>query len=212
MDNHSKKLRLMAAVGAVVCLFQCSAFAGAYYSFGKSVNKSFGSDPNRVKTSLVENIFVPINGTVLDLNLAIDIEHPSICDLKIYIINPAGSIAACIHSYDVRTFKDGLADYHWTIFDAEAPVSIYDGSSPFSGLFRPSKPNNLSGFYGQQSFGNWQVQVDDWVYVTNGIFKGVRLDFCIEPIQSVQLNPEPTTISVFCLGGAMIFLRRKSAA
>jgi subtilisin-like proprotein convertase family protein len=215
MANHSKKLRLLAAVWVAVCLFQYSTFAAAYYSFGRSVNKSFG--PDNEKTTLLEDISIPIRGTILDLNLALDIEHPSVCDLKIYIINPAGSIAACINSYDYdkdggRMFDPNRQDFYWTVFDAEAPISIDSGSSPFSGLFRPNGPDSLSSFYGQQSYGLWQVQVDDWIYGDTGIFKGVRLDFCIEPVQNLQLTPEPATMLLFCLGGILVFRRRKSTA
>jgi subtilisin-like proprotein convertase family protein len=210
MDEHSKKLHLLAAVGAAVCLFQYSTFASAYYSFGRSVNKSFG--PDYEKTTLIEDIFVPISGTILDLNLALDIEHPSICDFRIYIINPAGSIAACINGYDVYTFKPHLANLYWTVFDAEAPVSIDSGQSPFCGLYCPNKPDNLTKFYGQQSFGNWQVRIDDWIFADTGIFKGVRLDFCIDQTADVQLIPEPAAILFFCLGGISVFPRRKFTA
>jgi subtilisin-like proprotein convertase family protein len=198
MDEHSGKGRLWAA-GVVVCIFQYSTFATGYYSFGKSVNLSFGAD--YTKTMLKTDIFVPISGNVLDLNLALDIEHTSVSDLQIYIKSPAETLA-CINSYDVYNFVPDRKNFYWTIFDAESSVSIDSGSSPFSGLFRPNGPDSLTGFYGQQSFGIWQVWVYDAVFYNTGTFKGARLDFFI--------NPEPATILLFCLGLPFAFSSRKS--
>ena len=199
MDKHSGKKRLW-AIGVVVCIFQYSTFAKGYYSFGKSVNLSFGAE--NTKTMLKTDIFVPISGKVLDLNLALDIEHTSISDLQIYIKSPAETLA-CINSYDIYNFVPGRKDFYWTIFDAESSVSIDSGSSPFSSLFHPNGPDSLTGFYGQQSFGIWQVWVYDAVYNDTGTFKGARLDFFI--------NPEPATILLFCLGLSFAFSSRKSA-
>ena len=198
MDNHSGKRRLWAA-GVVVCIFQCSTFAMGYYSFDKSVNLSFGAE--NTKTMLKTDIFVPISGKVLDLNLALDIEHTSICDLQIYIKSPAETVA-CINSYGIYNFVPDRKDFYWTIFDAESSVSIDSGSSPFSGLFRPNGPDSLADFYGQQSYGIWQIRVYDAFYNNTGTFKGARLDFYI--------IPEPATILLFCLGLPIAFSSRNS--
>jgi subtilisin-like proprotein convertase family protein len=189
MDYHSRKLRFWAAVGAVICIFQYSVLAEGYYSFGRTINKSFG-DPNE-KTLLTEDIFVPIHGTVLNVDLALNIEHTSICDLQIYLVSPAGT-RVCINSYDVsgvNKFEPNRANFYWTIFDAESPFSINSGKPPYTGLYRPNGPDSLTDFYNQQSFGTWQVSVYDKVYGDTGTFKGVRLDF--------HINPEPSTILLF---------------
>lgn len=170
----------------VICIFQYSALAVVYYSFGKSVNKSFG-DANE-KTILTENIFVPIGGKVLNVDLALNIEHPSICDLQIFLQSPSGT-AACINSYDIFTFKPHQTNFYWTVFDAESTIDIDSGKSPFTGLYRGNGPDSLSVFYGQQSYGIWQVSVYDAVYGDTGLFKGVRLDF--------RINPEPSTMLLF---------------
>lgn len=195
MDYHSRKLRFWAAVGAVVCIFQYSVLAEGYYSFGRTINKSFG-DPNE-KTLLTEDIFVPIHGTVLNVDLALNIEHTSICDLQIYLQSPAGT-RVCINSYDVsgvNKFEPNRANFYWTIFDAESPFSINSGKPPFTGLYRPNGPDSLTVFYNQQSFGTWQVSVYDKVYGDTGTFKGVRLDF--------HVNPEPSIILLFGVSAAI---------
>lgn len=202
MDYHSRKLCFWAAVGVVVCIFQYSALAEGYYSFGRTVNKSFG-DPNE-KILLTENIFVPVAGKVLDVDLALNIEHTSICDLQISLVSPAGTYA-CINSYDVYTFVPGRQNFHWTIFDAESPFDIDNGTPPFTGTYRPNGPDSLTDFYKQQSFGTWQVRIKDAVLADTGTFKGVRLDFHINPeLPTVPLFvPEPTTILLFAFSAAI---------
>jgi subtilisin-like proprotein convertase family protein len=199
MDYHSRKLRFWAAVGAVVCIFQYSVLAEGYYSFGRTINKSFG-DPNE-KTLLTEDIFVPIHGTVLNVDLALNIEHTSICDLQISLVSPANT-SACINSYDVYTFVPGRANFYWTIFDAESLFDIDSGKPPFTGLYRPNGPDSLTDFYNQQSFGIWQVRIKDAVLADTGTFKGVRLDF--------HINPEPSTILLFAISAVICISLGKS--
>ncbi len=199
MDNHSRRLRLWAAMGAAVCIFQYSALAEGFYSFGKTVNKSFGEEWE--KTLLTEDIFVPVSGKILDIDLALNIEHTSICDLQVYLVSPIG-ITACINSYDVYTFVAGRQNFHWTIFDAESPFDIDSGTPPFTGMYRPNGPHSLTVFYNWQCYGLWQVRIADVVYADTGIFKDVRLDF--------HINPEPSTILLFAFSAAIGLSLRKS--
>ncbi len=215
MDNHGRMLYLLVAAGVVICVFQYSAPAEGYYSFGRTVNKSFG-DPNE-KTVLTEDIFVPIAGKVIDIDLALDIEHTSICDLQISLKNPAGTVAR-INSYDKYTLVPHKANFYWTIFDAESPFAIDSGEPPFTGLYRPNGPDSLTVFYNQQSFGTWRVGIKDAVYGDTGTFKGVRLDFHINPELNPklypelnpELNPEPSTIVLFAISAVICISLGKS--
>lgn len=195
MDKQSRKYLYTAMVA--VCILQSTVFGAAYYSFGRNINLSFGED--YTKTMLKTEIFVPVSGKVLDLNLALNIKHTSICDLQIYVKSPSGTVAF-INSYDTDTFVPYRNDFHWTVFDAESPISIDSGSSPFSSRFRPNGPDSLTTFYGQQSYGKWEVWVYDWVYYNTGTFKGARLDFFI--------NPEPASILIMLIGSMAIRLKR----
>jgi subtilisin-like proprotein convertase family protein len=208
MDYHSEKLLFWAAVGAVVCVFQYSALADGFYSFGRTVNKSFG-DPNEKNIILSEDIFVPIAGKVLNIDLALNIEHTSICDLQIYLTSPAGTVA-CINSYDFdkdggRMFEPNRTNFYWTIFDAESPFDIDRGTPPFTGTYRSNGPDSLTVFYNQPSYGLWQVKIKDAVRADTGTFKGVRLDFHINPeLPTVPLFvPEPSTILLFAFSAAI---------
>lgn len=202
MNNQSRKLRLWAAVGAAICIFQYSALADSYYSFGKTINKSFGEPCD--KTLLTTDIFVPAAGKVLDIDLALDIAHTSICDLQISLVSPAGTFA-CINSYDIYTFVPHRQNFNWTIFDAESPFYIDDGTPPFSGAYRPNGPDSLTDFYGEQSYGIWQVRVYDGVLGDTGTFKAARLDFRIKPDSPVipLFIPEPSTLLLFALCAAI---------
>jgi len=201
-----------------VCIFQYSTLAEGYYSFGRTVNKSFG-EPNE-KIILTEDIFVPAEGKILDIDLALNIEHTSICDLWIYIRSPDGT-SACINSYDkdiygVRMFEPNRVDFYWTVFDDESPISIDSGKSPLCGLYRPNGPGSLSDFYGQQSCGTWQVKICDRRFADTGIFKGVRLDFHIDTEPSIELlsadaaAPEPSTGLLFAISALIATLRGRS--
>ena len=185
----------------VICAFQYSVSAEGYYSFGKSVNKSFGPDYLK-DVELAEDIFVPVEGKILDIDLALNIEHTSICDLQIFLQSPSGT-AACINSYDVYTpFVAGRKNFYWTIFDAESPISIDSGKPPYTGLYRPNGPDSLTVFYGQQSYGTWQVRVIDRIIADTGTFKSVRLDF--------HINPEPSTALLFLLSAVIGVFSNKS--
>jgi subtilisin-like proprotein convertase family protein len=194
MAQERKKYLWPAAV--MFCIFQCSVFGATYYSFGKNFNLSFGAE--NTKTMLKTEIFVPVSGKVLDLNLMLNIEHTSICDLQIYIKNPAGD-AAMINSYDVYTFVPSQKNFKWTIFDAESPISIDSSSSPFSGRLCPNGPDSLTAFYNQQSYGKWEVWVYDCIYNDTGTFKGARFDFLI--------NPEPASFLFLAIGGIAVRLK-----
>ncbi|MBN1788623.1 MAG: proprotein convertase P-domain-containing protein [Sedimentisphaerales bacterium] len=203
------------AVGICICIFQYSAPAGEYYSFGRSVNKSFGEEYLR-DVVLTEDIFIPVEGTIIDVDLALDIDHTCICDLQIYLRSPAGEYR-CLFSYDWSNHKIGtkIPDFYWTVFDDESTVSINDGQSPFCGLYRPNGSGSLSDFYGQQSCGMWQVKVCDLVYGSTGVFKGVRLDFHIDTESSIETlsvnsTPEPSTGLLLVVSALITTLRRSS--
>lgn len=202
MDYFSKKCLFIIA-GAFLGIFHFSA-AASYYSFGRTFSDYFG-DPNKIN-SLTENIIVPISGRVAGIDLAVNIEHTSVCDLKIYLISPSGT-GACINSYDVHTFKPHQVNFYWTIFDAESLFSINSGTAPFTGLYRPNGPDSLTDFYGEQSKGTWQVKVTDWIYNDTGTFKGIRLDFDIEPQQ--MFIPEPSTLLLLAFSAFLKILSRE---
>jgi subtilisin-like proprotein convertase family protein len=207
MDYHSKRLCALFAGGVFVVISQMSAFGANYFSFGKSVNQSFG--PADTKDSWVStSIFVPVSGTIQNIDLALNLQHTSFCDLWIYIDSPSGT-TACINSYDKNNFVAHRNINGWIVFDEESLFGI-DNTSQFNmGLFRSNGPDSLSKFYGEQSYGTWQVRIQDVRYNDTGILKDVRFDMLIDPEPLNPLFvPEPATL-LLATAGAAFLLRFK---
>ena len=207
MDYHSKRLCALFAGGVFVVISQMSAFGANYFSFGKSVNQSFG--PADTKDSWVStSIFVPVSGTIQNIDLALNLQHTSFCDLWIYIDSPSGT-TACINSYDKNNFVAHRNINGWIVFDEESLFGI-DNTSQFNmGPFRSNGPDSLSKFYGEQSYGTWQVRIQDVRYNDTGILKDVRFDMLIDPEPLNPLFvPEPATL-LLATAGAAFLLRFK---
>ena len=201
MDYHSKRLCALFASGIFVVISQMSAFGADYFSFGKGVNQSFG--PDYIKGWVCTSIFVPVSGTIQNIDLALNLQHTSFCDLCIYIDSPSGT-TACINSYDRYTFKAGRNIDGWIVFDEESPFGIDQAQSLDMGLFKPND-DSLSMFYGEQSYGTWQVRIQDTIYYNTGTLKDVRLDLCIDPEPLDPLFvPEPTTLLLAAAGAAFL--------
>ena len=102
------------------------------------------------------NLVIPDVGTIVDLNVKLDISHPSDGNLDIYLIAPDGT--------RVELFTDvgGISsDFSDTILDNEAAQLISDGSAPFTGSYRPE--GNLADLYAKDINGTWTLEVtDDW--------------------------------------------------
>jgi subtilisin-like proprotein convertase family protein len=147
-------------------------------------------------------IRVPTSGRLLDIDLAIDIQHPSVCDLQIFLVSPKGT-RIYLNQYDVYDFKAFQQNYRWTIFNDEAAAGIENGTAPFEGTFRPKAGALLSTFRDENPFGLWKIQVGDAVYADSGIFKSARLDLII--------NPEPATVITLCMGFMIVRLFRRAA-
>jgi len=99
---------------------------------------------------------IPDAGTIVDLNVKLNINHTSDGNLDIYLIAPDGT--------RVELFTDvgGVSsDFKDTIVDNEAALSITGGSAPFTGSYRPE--GNLADLYNKDINGTWTLEVtDDW--------------------------------------------------
>lgn len=196
MDNHSELRPTVLLYALILSCSLCSdCRAAAKYTYGRAGNAVIGSEHKVTETNL--GVFVPRAGRLLDVDLAINISHPSVCDLQIYLISPAGTTVD-LNYYDVYDFKADQQDYKWTIFDDDAAIPIQKGIAPFEGVFRP-KLTPLSIFNQENPYGLWQVKVVDSVFADSGIFRGARLDLFI--------NPEPDTIGILLAGALFVFSR-----
>ena len=134
---------------------------------------------------------------ISDLDAEISITHSNIFDLQIFLVSPANT-RICLNMYNFDDFFRG-ANYSQTIFDDEADVSIEQGVSPFTGRFRPIEPYKLSAFDGQDTFGQWRLQVYDAYYADTGTLNNFQITIA---------NPEPATAMFLTLGVCLVRLRR----
>ncbi len=141
-------------------------------------------------------IEIPDHFTIYDLDVGITLTHTKVFDLQIFVESPAGT-RLCLNMYNpLYEYFEG-EDYKDTIFDDEADLSIEEGQPPFTGRFRPRSPAQLSVFDGQDTFGQWKLQVYDAYYADTGTFDRfeVMVTIC-----------EPGTATLLILGAAFVAL------
>jgi subtilisin-like proprotein convertase family protein len=100
-------------------------------------------------------------GTIIDLDVKLDITHTKDRDLDVYLIAPDGT--------RVELFTDvgGLGDnFSNTILDDEASVAITDGSAPFDGSYQPE--GILGDFDSNSVTGIWTLEVKDDLATNSG--------------------------------------------
>ncbi len=93
-------------------------------------------------------------GPISDMNVKLNITHPFVADLDVYLIAPDGA------RIELFTDVGGASDdFNDTVIDQEAEQSITDGRGPFSGSYRPE--GNLAELYGKDVTGTWTLEVTD---------------------------------------------------
>ena len=99
----------------------------------------------------------------------LDIDDPNIIgdlDVRLNIRHGCDSeLQACLISPDLTRIElftgvgDSSQDFLNTILDSDAPVSIGEGTGPFTGTFRPE--GNLNDLIGQNIRGRWALDITD---------------------------------------------------
>ncbi len=100
-------------------------------------------------------INVPDSGTVEDITVTVDITHPAVHELDLFLISPAGTWVQLMPSWWV-----GGANYTGTTFDDAGGDIAFDGP-PYSGTYFPPW-DSLSNVDGENMIGNWTLYVADW--------------------------------------------------
>jgi subtilisin-like proprotein convertase family protein len=95
-----------------------------------------------------------LSGTLIDVNVTLDISHTNDADLDVFLISPAGTRVELFT--DVGDFNDNFTS---TTLDDEAAVAIVDSTAPFSGSFRPE--GALGALDGQDPNGEWTLDIGD---------------------------------------------------
>lgn len=151
------------------------------FMFVRNTNKydsSFASSdvPIRIsadrETSFVSVMNNPVNKTILDVNVLLNVQHTFDADLSFSLISPAGTeiILAGGVGLDGNNYTD-------TYFDDEATIAIDSSAAapPFTGVFRPIE--KLWLFDGENSLGEWKLRVTDNGFQDGGFLLGWSVFF-----------------------------------
>jgi hypothetical protein len=109
-------------------------------------------------------ITVPDAGTVVDVDVTVNISHPYDQDLWIYFGNNFRGETLAGH------VGGSGANFTNTTFDDEASIGIGAGTAPFTGRFQPEMP--LSRMDGSAAKDTWRVGVTDTFPGSTGTFLG----------------------------------------
>lgn len=104
--------------------------------------------------STSDNIIIDQTGTLIDLNVNVNITHSRISDLRLMLVGPDGSV--CLMSN--RNGGDG-ENYINTTFDDQASRHIEEGSAPFTGRYAPEVA--LDRFNQMDISGIWELRIND---------------------------------------------------
>ena len=106
--------------------------------------------------------FIPVNSTlaiakdisISDLNVTVNVSHSYVGDLRVTLIAPDGTRVVLFNRRGGN--GDNLTN---AVFDDEGDDSIYAGSTPFAGSFKPEYV--LSAFDGKSAKGTWTLEIVD---------------------------------------------------
>ncbi len=125
-------------------------------------------------TTITSVIVINDPGTVRDMDVKLHINHTWCADLDVFLIAPNGT--------RVLLFNDvgGNGDnFHNTILDDEATVSITSGAAPFTGRFRPM--GSLAVLDGMNIAGTWTLEITDDATADTGTLNAWSLFIDVDP-------------------------------
>ena len=138
---------------------------------GDSLSTAGSSDiPKAIPdVGVVSSTLVSTATTVIeDLGVRLDITHPRVSDLDIYLHAPDTTWIPL----STGNGDDG-ADFFGTEFDDEAGISVTEGQAPFFRTYRPEIP--LTSFDGLPMAGTWTLEVRDTVAANTGTINSWEL-------------------------------------
>ncbi len=93
-------------------------------------------------------------GTIIDLDVKLNITHSYDADLDVFLIAPDGNRVELFT--DVGSSGDNFTN---TVLDDEAATAITSGTAPFTGSYRPE--GSLSVLDGKSITGTWTLEITD---------------------------------------------------
>lgn len=164
----------------------------AYYSY--QIENIFQLPACSANTPLVINDSQTLNdvvaidqqGTILDVDVKVNITHPNTGDLRLILIGPNNS--ACLLSN--RNGGSG-GNYFNTIFDDQATQQIKNATPPYTGRYTPEA--SLSTFNQKEVSGNWQLKISDLATGHSGQLE----DWCVH-IQYLDPTTDVSSHTLSC--------------
>lgn len=167
--------------------FCCTESGGAYLGDGTDCGAAAGTPTTYTDSPAIpipddpivnDDMTVPDNFTIGDLNLAINASHTFVGDLFITLSHDGTSVVVwdnlCGGNNDLNvTFDDG------------APAVVC--GQPTAGTFSPSNP--LAPFNGQNSGGTWTLTIDDQAGLDTGFLNSWSL--IIDGVGASPCDPDP---------------------
>ncbi|MCP4611686.1 MAG: hypothetical protein GY845_23500 [Planctomycetes bacterium] len=193
MNAHSS---LKWFISLLFILASCSkpVFAGPTLIYGGDFDLPILDMSASGSSSMIEAIIkVPDNLTIYDLDVGINVTHTNVFDLHVFVQSPAGT-RLCLNKYNYKNEFFKGAGYVQTIFDDEAEISIEQGTTPFTGRFRPKLGGLLEIFDGEDAYGIWRLQIYDMWHWDTGKLDRVELIVTI---------PEPAAITLLVVGASL---------
>lgn len=124
-----------------------------------------------------------VSGTILDIDVRVNLTHTWISDLQVWLVSPSGQEVQLFNRHGGS--GDNLVN---TIFDDAATTLISAGTAPFTGRFRPVQ--SLSAFNGQGANGNWILRIRDNATDDTGTLTNWSLDITTSPDLVYQTGPD----------------------
>ena len=104
--------------------------------------------------TVVSRLTVADGVTIRDVNVHVTASHHTDADVRMTLVGPDGTRVVLFN----RRGGSGN-DFAATTFDDEAPNSIWRGTAPFAGSYRPEYV--LGAFDGKNAKGTWSLVIDD---------------------------------------------------
>jgi subtilisin-like proprotein convertase family protein len=122
-------------------------------------NHAFFATPRRLiprGPSIMVGLRVRTPVSIDQLAVELNIQHPSVGDLKVTLIAPDGTEIV------LSDHRGGAgSNFTNTVFSTAATTSIADGSAPFTGDFRADDAAGLDSRLGTIGSGKWRLRIED---------------------------------------------------
>jgi subtilisin family serine protease len=163
---------------------------------------------------VVSTITIAKDMTIQDLNVKVNASHTYAGDVRMTLVGPDGTRVVLFNRRGGS--GDNLTN---TVFDDEGSESIYEGTAPFAGSFKPEYV--LSTFDGKNAKGTWQLIVEDvalfdsgrlnsWSLTIKGATSASTRSATSQAASSANLPSAPPVSrngQFLCLGLASYFVR-----